>query len=41
MNTAGRDLKMKARIVFPVRLKLGEKEYQEQIYVAPIEMRCS
>ena len=37
MNTAGRDLKMKAHIVFPVRLKLGEKVYEEQIYVAPIE----
>ena len=37
MNTAGRDLKMKAHMVFPVRLKLGEKVYEEQIYVAPIE----
>ncbi|MEW8548561.1 MAG: retropepsin-like aspartic protease [Candidatus Thiodiazotropha sp.] len=37
MNTAGRDLKMKAHIVFPIKLELGTRTYEEQIYVAPIE----
>ena len=37
MNTAGRNRKMKAHIVFPVKLEIWATVYEEQIYVAPIE----
>lgn len=35
--TAGRQMSMKGFVVGPVRLKIGEKWYSEEVYVAPIE----
>ncbi len=37
LNTAGRELQMKGFVVGPVTLTRGGQEFQENIYVAPIE----
>ena len=36
LQTAGRQLKIDGSIVGPLRLKLGNKTYEERVYVAPI-----
>ena len=38
MLTAGRDLAFSGRVVGPVRLKIGERWYTENEYVAPIDL---
>ncbi len=37
LNTAGRELQMKGFVVGPLTLTLGGQEFQENVYVAPIE----
>ena len=37
LNTAARDTKMKGFVVGPVQLKLGNQQFKEKVYVAPIE----
>ncbi|XP_045198753.1 uncharacterized protein LOC123553066 [Mercenaria mercenaria] len=37
LMTAGRKMGMKGFVVGPVKLKIGEQWYREQLYVAPIE----
>ena len=38
--TAGRQMAMKGFIAGPVKLKIGNKWYQENVYIAPIEQLC-
>ena len=35
--TAGRDLAISGKVVEPVRLKIGERWYMENVYVVPID----
>ena len=37
--TAGRDLAFSGRVVGPVRLKIGERWYTENVYLAPIDQK--
>ena len=39
MRGAGRDMVMAGLLIGPVTMKIGEKEYPEYIYVAPIEFQ--
>ncbi|MES9883357.1 MAG: retropepsin-like aspartic protease, partial [Sedimenticola sp.] len=37
MHTAGREMNMKGFIIGPVQIQLGNRQFEDQVYVAPIE----